>query len=103
MRRRIACGADAGGDQRRMRHRRHRSLAVRSRDVQADEAALGMPERGAQTRDVLEAELDAERFEREQTVEQVSVTEEEQQPQRDAERRPVCLWKESSRATSLGL
>jgi hypothetical protein len=31
-----------------------------------------MVEGGAQTRDVLETELDAERFEREETVEQLS-------------------------------
>jgi hypothetical protein len=55
-----------------MRHGRDRSFAVRPRDVQADEAALRMPEPGAQARDVLEAELDAERFEREQTVEQLA-------------------------------
>ena len=54
-------------------HRRDRAFAVGAGDVQRGEAALGMAERRAQLRDVLEPELDAERFEREQTVEQFSV------------------------------
>jgi hypothetical protein len=48
-------------------HRRDRALAVGTRDVQRDERALGMTERRAQSPDVVETQLDAERLELEQT------------------------------------
>ena len=52
-----------------MCHRRHRSLTVRAGDVQRAECALRMAERLAESRDVLEAQLDAEVLEREETIE----------------------------------
>ena len=72
MRRGVARGAQPAGAQRRVGHGRHRPLAVGAGDVQRGEAALGMAQRLAQQRDVLETELDPEGFEREETVEQQS-------------------------------
>ena len=69
MRRDVARGPDAGGDERRVRHRGHRALAVGAGDVKGGEAALGVAERLAQAGDVLETELDPEVLEREEAVE----------------------------------
>jgi hypothetical protein len=52
-----------------MRHRRHRSLAVGARDVQRGERTLRMIERLAETRDVVETQLDAEGLERKEALE----------------------------------
>ena len=52
-------------------HRRHRALAVGAGDDDRAEAALGVAERGAEPRDVLEAELHAEALEAEQVVERI--------------------------------
>ena len=89
--RHISRGANAARQQRAMRERGDRPLAVGAGDVQADEAPLRVPERSTQACDVLETELDPERFEGEQAVEQFSVTGEGRPVQRMAVRRPVSL------------
>ena len=66
MRRRVARRAVPGGAQRGVDHRRHRALAVGAGDVDRAERALGMAEPRDDGGDVVEAELDAELFEREQ-------------------------------------
>ena len=71
MRRHVSRRADAGRDERRMHHGRHGTLAVGAGDVKRRKRPFGMVERGAQARDVVETELDAERLEREETVEQL--------------------------------
>ena len=65
MGRRVSAGPDPCGPQRRVRHGGDRTLPVRACDVQRPERALRMPERLAEQRDVVEAQLDAERLERE--------------------------------------
>ena len=57
-----------GGDERGIDGRHHGSLAVGPGYVHGPERPLGMPERGDQRLDVVEAELDAELFEPEQPV-----------------------------------
>ncbi len=68
--RRVARGAQAGRAQRRVHHGRDRAFAVGAGDVQRGEAALGVAERLAESRDVLEPQLDAEGFERGKPIEQ---------------------------------
>ncbi len=63
---------DARGDERRMHHCRHGTLTVGAGDMKRRKRPLGMIERRAQSRDVLETELDSERFEREEAIEQFS-------------------------------
>ncbi len=70
VRRDVAGGAKARGDQRGMGHRGDRPLAVGAGDVERGERPLGMAERRTQARDVVEPELDPERLEREKAVEQ---------------------------------
>ena len=67
-------GAEAAGHEGGVGHGCHGALAIGAGHVQRCEAALGVAEGVAEARDVLEPELDAERFEREQAVEQFSVT-----------------------------
>ena len=67
---RQACGerqapaAQPGAAEQRRRHRRHRGLAVGADDVDRPEAALRLPERGAERAHPLEAEAPADRLER---------------------------------------
>ena len=68
----VSAGVHAGGDQRGVDHRGDGALAVRAGDVERRERPFGMPQRGAQPGDVVEPELDPERVEREEAVEQLS-------------------------------
>ena len=65
MGRRVSAGPNPGGSERRVCHGGDRTLAVRACDMQRSERALRMPERLAEQRDIVEAQLDAERLERE--------------------------------------
>ena len=67
-RRAVACRAQAAMD-----HRGDRALAVGPGNDDRREGTFGMIERGAQPRDVLEAELHAQPLEAEQVVERVRV------------------------------
>jgi hypothetical protein len=67
VRRRVPTRPDSGGAQRRVGHRRDRSLSIRAGNVQRTKRTLGMAERLAESRDVVEAQLDAEV--REETIE----------------------------------
>ena len=69
VRRRVPTRPDSSGAQRRVGHRRDRSLSIRAGNVQRTKRTLGMAERLAESRDVVEAQLDAEGLEREETVE----------------------------------
>jgi len=51
-------------------HRGDGTLAVGAGDVQREEGALRMTERGAERADVLEPQLDAEGLEREKPIQQ---------------------------------
>ena len=68
MRRGVAARAVAGGAQAALDHRRDRSLAVGAGDVDRRPRALGPVQRVENLVDVLEAELDAELFEREEPL-----------------------------------
>ena len=69
MRRRVAAGLEAGGAQAALDHRRHRAFAVGAGDVNRFPGALRMAERREDDADVVEPELDAELFEREEPFE----------------------------------
>ena len=69
VRRRVPTRPDPGGAQRGVGHGRDRSLSIRAGNVQRTKRTLGMAERLAESRDVVEAQLDAEGLEREETVE----------------------------------
>ena len=56
-----------------MHHGGHRALAVGAGDVNGGERALRVAESLAEAGDVVEAELDAQRLEREEAVEHLSV------------------------------
>ena len=69
MRRGVAAGLQARGPQPALDHRRHRALAVGAADVNRSIGALGVAERRENGADVVEPELDAELFEREEPFE----------------------------------
>ena len=62
----VPAGAQSRGAQGALHHGRDRPLAVGARDVDGSEGPLGMAQRLQERADVVEAELDAELFEREE-------------------------------------